>query len=1204
MVQKQFSFFFSLVFTIRKVLLLLLPLPLPLLLFAQCPTASFIIPDTVCPGEILTIINTSDSSAASFEWDFCGGELKDTTPAVDYLKTLTPPSSLPLAMTLINEDSNWFGFVSNYGGGNLFRLDFGNSLNNIPSDTNLGNLGAFSQPEDIRFIRQDSTWYALLVSRQNNLLLRLNFGNSLFNTPTVDTVDALTGVLNEPRGIDIAVDNDSIIAVISNYTNETITIVNFGSSITNDTPAIFDTIISDASELLDIALVNDCGNWYGILLSYTTPGKIFKLNFGNSLLNTPSINEIPSASSLITKPAGISIQRDLGEIFAFIQSSDGNLFRLDFGTDMITNNPDVVDLGKSTTTSSNKVGIISMAKQGSEWHAFTIDWTTSELFKLTFDDSCSATTVASTDPTPVNISYDQSGLYYISLLAYNDSGDVSSYIDSVFLPKLNPDFISNYQCKGEAAFFYDSSNPTGSNINSWYWDFGDTLSDTIQNPTHQYVDTGLYNVKLIIQDMHGCVDSIIKPVRIYNKPTPGFSYPDSICSNDSIQFVDTSSWYLDSIISWRWDFGTGDTSILKDPLYLFDSGGTHFVTLTVGGISGCDTSISDSIDVLEGPAVNFFYNTTCIGDSAYFSDSTTGSNLNSWYWDFGDSFTSDSIDPVHYYNSTGEYFVTLAVGNDNGCINSLTKQVNVVALPVANFTLNFSCSNILISFFDLSDTVEGTIVGWAWDFGNNDTSNLQNPFHTYTSGGDYLVTLIVTTNYGCKDTLSDSLSVLQSPVPDFTFISNCEGDPVQFFDQSADTFSASINGWEWNFGGGNVSYDTNAIYSFDTTGIYTVSLMVTDTLGCNPSISKQVLVYDKPKVDFGYPDILCINFPVKFFDSSFVTYDSIVNWNWEFGIGNTDTLQNPFYTFPNSGFFPVTLIATSNRGCVDTTSKTLIIYEIPDANFEFEPQYGTPPLDVNFTNQSSSDTVCYLWDFGDNSDPDTSFSPSHQYTDTNTYNITLIVCNIYGCSDTIIKEIKVMPPVLDAQVIWVCYTEEGDYLSIETRILNSGTRVINSLDLILEIGGSLVVKEKWTGTLKAGEVLYYNFAAQVLKSLTSELPYFCVIVDNPNNEADEIPGNNRQCELCTLLVDDFTVLPLRPNPANDEVKISFILPYKEEITISLFDILGKKITNFIPQNINKGYNELIIDVTYLVKGVYILRYDFDNKIFNQKLIRN
>ncbi|MCH8318786.1 MAG: PKD domain-containing protein, partial [Bacteroidetes bacterium] len=649
-----------------------------------------------------------------------------------------------------------------------------------------------------------------------------------------------------------------------------------------------------------------------------------------------------------------------------------------------------------------------------------------------------------------------------------------------------------------------------------------------------------------------------------------------------------------------------DTSSLKDPVYLFDFGGTHIVTLTVTGISGCDTSTSDTINVLEGPAVDFGYTNVCIGDTVNFLDNTTGTGLISWYWDFGDSSTSDSIDPVHYYDSTGEYFVTLVVGNAIGCKNTMTKQVKIVDLPVANFTLNFSCSNILTPFYDISDSVEGTIVDWVWNFGDGDSLFLQNPSHTYASGGDYLVTLIVTTDYGCKDTLSDSLSVLQSPVPDFKFVSKCISEPIFFFDSTDATLSAPIDntGYVWNFGDNSVSYQKNPIHPFADTGIFYVTLTVRDDSGCRPSVTKPVLVYDRPKVDFGYSDTNCVNAPVQFVDSSIVTYDSIINWNWEFGIGNTDTLQNPFYTFPNSGFFPVTLIAASNRGCVDTTSKILIIHGIPDADFSFSPEYGAPPLPVDFTNLSSADAVCYLWDFGDNSSKDTSFSPSHQYTDTNTYNVTLITCNIYGCTDTIIKEIKVMPPVLDAQVIYVCYTVEGDYLAVNTQVLNSGTRIINSLDMILEIGGSQLIKEKWTVTLKAGEIKNYNFAAQVKKSLISELPYFCVIVDNPNNETDEIPGNNRQCELCTLLVDDFTVLPLRPNPAKDQVKISFILPYKEDITISLFDILGKEITNFIPQNINKGYNELIIDVTYLVKGVYILHYDFDNKIFNQKLIKH
>ncbi|MBW8050459.1 MAG: PKD domain-containing protein [Cytophagales bacterium] len=1207
MVQKQFCFFSSLVFTIRKVLLL--PLLLPLLLFAQCPTASFIIPDTVCPGEILTIINTSDSTATSFEWDFCGGDLINT-PSIDSLTTITGALK-PNAITTVYDGSNWFGFLSSRDNNKLFRLDFGNNLNNNPTLVPLGNPGGLLfGPKNIEIIKEDSIWYALVINVLNHKLIKLDFGNSLSNnSPAATDLTDLGGSLSVPRGMTLVQDNDSLIAIISSSgISKKITAVNFGYSINNSPDTVYNTIISDASTLMGLSVIKDCDKWYGIVLSFGNH-KIYKLEFGETLFNKPTIVEITDSllpinfTLPVNFPTEVHIVKDNGEFYAFVESRFNGLFRLDFGPTMANNKPKALDLNLSSDL--NDIFGFNMAKQESEWLAFCIHATSHELFRLTFPDSCTANIATPTDSIPANIFYDQGGIYHISLLAYNDSGDVNSHIDSIFvLPAMKPDFVSDNQCEGEATLFYDST--TNVNINSWYWNFGDSIIAAIQNPTHQYGDTGVYDVKLVLQDVNGCFDSIIKPIRIYLKPFPDFTYPDSICSNDSIQFINSSTYNLDTIIAWHWEFGSGDTSALKDPVYLFDSAGTNIVILTVTGISGCDTSTSDTINVLGGPFVDFGYTNICIGDTVIFLDSTTGTGLFSWYWDFGDSFTSDSMNPVHYYDTTGDYFVTLAVRNAIGCKNTLTKQVKIAALPIANFYDTLPCSDVPVTFFDLSDTGDGNIVGWKWNFGDSDTSTLQNPSHTYAAGGDYVVTLIVTTNYSCMDTFSDSLSVLQSPVPDFTFVSKCISDTIFFFDSTDATLSAPIDstGYFWDFGDTSVSYQKNPIHPFADTGIFYVTLTVRDDSGCSPSVTKPVLVYDKPKVDFGYSDTNCVNAPVQFFDSSIVIYDSIAGWQWDFAGLGSSTVQNPAFLFPNTFQFQVTLIAVSNRGCVDTSSKTILIHGIPDANFKFEPQYGAPPLDVNFTNLSSADVVCYLWDFGDNSSKDTSFSPSHQYTDTNTYNVILIACNIYGCTDTIIKEIKVMPPVLDAQVIWVCYTEDGDYLSIETRILNSGTRVINSLDLILEIGGSLVVKEKWTGTLKAGEVLYYNFAAQVLKSLTSELPYFCVIADNPNNETDEIPGNNRQCELCTLLVDDFTVLPLRPNPAKDQVKISFILPYKEDIIISLFDILGKEITNFIPENINKGYNELIIDVTYLVKGVYILHYDFDNKIFNQKLIRN
>lgn len=210
---------------------------------------------------------------------------------------------------------------------------------------------------------------------------------------------------------------------------------------------------------------------------------------------------------------------------------------------------------------------------------------------------------------------------------------------------------------------------------------------------------------------------------------------------------------------------------------------------------------------------------------------------------------------------------------------------------------------------------------WSWDFGDGNTSTLQNPVHNYITTGTFVVSLIVTdTIFGCRDTVYDTVRV-SLPTADFNGnpLFGCAPVATSFTDLSVAN-SSSITGWSWNFGDGNTSTLQNPTHIYTTPGIYTVTLTVTDSIGCTNTETKtnyvQVL---GPQVKFG-PDTVagfCPGTTVNFTDSTLFG-SPITSWAWDFGDGGTSPLQNPTYTYNNQGTFTVTLIVTDLDGCRDT----------------------------------------------------------------------------------------------------------------------------------------------------------------------------------------------------------------------------------------------------------------------------------------------
>ena len=246
-----------------------------------------------------------------------------------------------------------------------------------------------------------------------------------------------------------------------------------------------------------------------------------------------------------------------------------------------------------------------------------------------------------------------------------------------------------------------------------------------------------------------------------------------------------------------------------------------------------EAPVADFTSVVDGLDVDFTDTST---------DPDGDETIVAWSWNFGDGNTSSAQSPSHTYTTAGEYDVTLTVTDNLGATDTITKQVVANQAPVADFT--FVVDGLDVDFTDTSTDPDGdeTIVAWSWNFGDDNTSSDQSPSHTYTTAGEYDVTLTVTDNLGATDTITKQVVANQAPVADFTFSTNAPLR-VDFTDTSTDPDGdETIVAWSWNFGDGNTSSDQSPSQTYPAVGEYDVTLTVTDNRGATDTTTKQVEV--------------------------------------------------------------------------------------------------------------------------------------------------------------------------------------------------------------------------------------------------------------------------------------------------------------------------------------------------------------------------
>jgi uncharacterized protein (TIGR02145 family) len=360
---------------------------------------------------------------------------------------------------------------------------------------------------------------------------------------------------------------------------------------------------------------------------------------------------------------------------------------------------------------------------------------------------------SSTQENPSH-TYEIAGCYTVTLTASNISGsddEIKTDYITVYphVPVCEYSGTPRLLSVGGSVQFTDESLNDPAN---WSWNFGDGSSSTQENPSHTYTSSGTFTVTLNVSNAGGS-DSETKTAYITVNPlTPVTDFsatPRVLTVGSSVQFTDESS---NVPTSWSWNFGDGSSSTQKNPSHTYGTSGTFTVTLNATNSAGSDAETKTGYITVNPrvPVADFSGTPRSIleGQSVEFTDESDYVPT-SWSWTFGDGGSSSLENPSHTYTSTGTFTVSLTATNSAGS-DGVTKTSYITVdynAPVAEFS-GTPLSILEAESVQFTDLSTNSPSSWSWNFGDSNSSTLENPSHIYATAGTYTVTLTATNSAG------------------------------------------------------------------------------------------------------------------------------------------------------------------------------------------------------------------------------------------------------------------------------------------------------------------------------------------------------------------------------------------------------------------------------------------------------------------------
>lgn len=934
------------------------------------PTTEFLVPDTICIGDSVQMIN--NSSPGFYQWVFVQGNDPTSTTLEEPWVTFNTPGLQNITLTTSS------GQCSSSQTTQIFVEDPTAEFTSTPDY-------ACVEPMDVQFTPINSgyaEYHWLFGDSATSTLVNPLHTYSYEDTTEyswygLDTLHTILVVVSSAGCRDTVFHTDTLWLPNAVFFPDVVEgcaplTVTFHDSSTSKEP-----IISWEWHLGDGTVVNS-NDGSSQSVTYTQPGHY--------------------ASYLIIQNANGCVDTSY-QVFTIV----GDQLTPDFSVDQTEVCPgDVV----------NFTNLTALSDSVDYWHYYS---ETNRQFHC-FDD-----------PNPSWAYNNEAGLQDVTLIVgWNGCFSSTTYSDLIQVNGPIAEILLNCEC--DAPFDVDFEN-VSQDYTDFSWDFGDGSTSTDNTITHTYAATGDYTIVLTVDNSNtGCPTSFDTAHVKIRDIQAAFTVDSVICQGVDEPFNATASQDVFSDCWGGFTYQFSDPSLrpittpnANQPIS-FSTTGQIGVTLIVRDVNGCrDTAQLDVI--VSGIETDFSMSDDhiCSPTDVDFTDlSTSDTTITDWTWNLGDlSFSSDQ-NPNHTYDQYQDsIWVQLVATNAVGCFDVSDSMLITMYAPISNVSTNPVFGNVCTGqnvLFTATDyTQGGSNLQFAWNFQDGNTSNQQNPNHQFGSGGTYNVTVVYTEiATGCIDSTIRVINVQDYPVAGFTTDGDslsvfCNPQNVVFTDT---TQTSGFHTTSWNFGNGNSAFGATAGTLYNISGEYTVTMIVNSSFGCSDTIAQTYYVIG-PEGSFSIDvDTICRGEEITF---TLQDTNEVYDFIWDFGDGTTASNVNPVshtYTFvPPSGQTVGKLIVSGLfGGCPDESTVPIYIHEVV-ADFIRNDGIDTAlcfqPFPITNTSLNSDN---FYWDFGFGS-PSTQEEPGIiNFPEPGTYDVLLGVSNnILGCNDTIVKTVLLYP---------------------------------------------------------------------------------------------------------------------------------------------------------------------------------------------------